>query len=123
MRVKVLCLVVLLLTLATGCVYSRGVIGFVKAGPAEASASRHTVVQPGLRGDASCAYLFGVLPMGNTAVATRAMDELREAARVASPDRSIGLVNFTGDETIANYFGIVTSRSLSITADSVDVTR
>jgi hypothetical protein len=111
----------LLLVLATGCVYSRGFIGFAKGEPAEASAGSYPVVKPKVKGEASCTYLFGVFPLGNPAVATQAMDRLRESAQV--PGRSIGLLNFTGDEVIANYFGVVTRRSLSIQADAVEVGR
>jgi hypothetical protein len=39
------------------------------------------------------------------------------------PGKSIGLVNFTGNEMMANYFGVVMTRSISIRADAVEVTR
>jgi len=120
MRARSLCLVVPLLFLGTGCIYSGGVIGAKKGKSTKASAN-YTVVKPNLRAEASCSYLFGVIPIGDTAVATQAMDKLRESAKVSG--KSIGLVNFSGNEMIANYFGLVMTRSVSIQADAVEVTR
>jgi Family of unknown function (DUF6567) len=121
MRARVLCLVVPLLCLATGCVYSGTVIGMVKGKAAEASAKDYTVVKPNLRAEASCSYLFGLIPLGSSAVATQAMDKLGAAANVDG--KSIGLVNFTGHEEIASYFGIFARRSVSLQADAVELPR
>lgn len=107
-----------LFCLATGCMYSRGIIGFAKTKPAEAS-DQYNVVKKNVRGEASCSYLFGVFPLGNPDVATQAMDRLGETA--GGTGKSVGFVNFTGDETIANYFGLFLRRSLSIQADAVEL--
>ncbi len=121
MRSRGLCLVVPLLLLATGCIYSRAVIGVAKGSPTEASANNYRIVKKHLTGEGSCSYLFGLFPMGDPAVATQAMDKLGKSAKASG--ESIGLINFTGDELIANYFGIVMTRSVSIRADAVEVTR
>ena len=121
MRARGLCLVIPLLFLATGCVYSRAVIGVAKGRPTEASANNYKVVKKHLTGAGSCSYLFGLFPMEDPAVATQAMDKLGQSVRASG--ESVGLVNFTGDELIANYFGIVVTRSVSIQADAVDVPR
>lgn len=109
-----------LLCLATGCMYSRGIIGFAQRKPAEASSKDYKVVKKNIHGEASCSYLLGI-PMGDCAVATQAMSKLGEAAR--SSGKSVGLVNFKGDEMISNYFGLFVRRSLSIQADAVELVR
>ncbi len=121
MRARTTAFIIPLFVLATGCVYSRGIIGFAQPRTAEAAAGSHPVVKPKVRGEAACSYLFGVFPLGDPAVATQAMRSLGEAA--GTSDGPIGLVNFTGDEVIANYFGVFTRRSLSIQADVVDLGR
>ena len=99
--------------------YSRGIIGFARRKPAEASAN-YTVVKQNVRGEASCSYLLG-FALGDDAVATQAMGKLHKAA--STSDKSLGLVNIRGDEMISNYFGLFVRRSLSIQADAVELTR
>ncbi len=78
--------------------------------------ANYQVVRTNLRGEASCPYLFGLIPLGDPAIATRAMDELVNSADVSG--KPIGLVNFAGDE-VAAWYVLVTVRTVLMRADAV----
>ena len=115
--IKVL-LAVPLLFLATGCLQSRGLIPMQNLSNAQLDSADFTIVKSSLRGEASCPYLFGLFPLGDPAVATRAMDEVMAATKATG--KSIALANFAADTVVANYFGLVVVQSVFIRADAVE---
>ena len=118
MRAIRVLLVVPLLFLATGCLQSAGVIPMQNLSNATLDSANFTVVRSNLRGEASCAYLFGLFPLGDPAVATQAMDAVMAGTKATG--KSIALANFAADTVIANYFGIVQVQSVFMRADAVE---
>ena len=118
MRAIRVLLVVPLLFLATGCLQSAGLIPMQNLSNAQLDSADFTVIKSNLKGEASCAYLFGLFPLGDPAVATRAMDEIMSATKPTG--RSIALTNFAFDTVVANYFYIVVVRSVFLRADAVE---
>ena len=83
----------------------------------ELSGNNFEVTAIGLRGQASCPYLFGLIPLGDTNIATSAMDDLVASANIEGQSRS--LVNFSADEGFSFYF-FLTVKSIALRADVVE---
>jgi len=107
----------LLCALLCSCVASRGLNPMANSSEVELSEANFEVTATGLRGRASCAYLFGCIPLGAPDIATRAMDDLVASANTEGQSR--GLVNFSSDESCAWYF-VVTVNSVAVRADVVE---
>lgn len=106
------------LVLLTGCIVSEG--GFVPM-----QNQNHTqignmdfkVVNQGVRGEASCFYLFGLIPFGDPGLSTQAMDAVTKAADLTGKSR--GLMNLAYDQY--GRFLIIGSRQTArIRADVVE---
>ena len=100
-----------------GCVGSQGINPMANSSEVELSGANFEVTATGLHGQASCAYLFGFIPLGDPAVATRAMDDLVASANTEGQSR--GLVNFSADKSCAFYF-FITVKSVAVRADVVE---
>ena len=61
----------------------------------------YKIVQSNLRGEASCSYLMGLIPLGDPAIATNAMNQVVNAAQLDGTRKA--LVNFAIDQTISNF--------------------
>jgi hypothetical protein len=114
-------LVVGLLLASSGCAASRGVIPVGNLGSTELDSNDFKVVGAELSGEAKCLYLFGIIPLGNPAVATEAMNQVVTSAKLS--DKPIALTNFSGDEVVANYFFIIQARSVHLRATAVEFTK
>jgi hypothetical protein len=109
--------VLLLASCAASCVASAGVTPMANSSVTELNSGNFKVVQTGARGEASCSYLFGIIPLDEPAVANRAMNDLVASAGVDGKKR--GLVNFAIDVTTANYV-VIQILTATVRADVVE---
>ena len=120
LRIMSLAVMALLISSA-GCISSRGVIPFSNGSNTELNNADFKIVRANLRGEANCGYLLGIIPMGDPSIATRAMDQLVNAA--GATGKSVGLINFAGDEVVANYLNIFVIRTVIMRADAVEFSK
>jgi hypothetical protein len=104
--------------LASSCVAHRGVIPIANGSVTQLDQGNFTVIQTGVRGEASCPYFLTFIPLKDPSIATLAMNELVASSGVHGKKR--GLVNFALDVTEANYFYIVLVRTATTRADVVE---
>lgn len=103
--------------LMASCVYSGGFNPMANTSEVELAGNNFEVTAVSQKGQASCAYLFGLIPLGDPAVATRAMDDLVATANIEQQSR--GLVNFSSDNR-SSWYVFVTVRSVTVRADVVE---
>jgi hypothetical protein len=115
-----LLLVAVLATLGLGCATSRGIIPLGTLSRTDLDGKDFKVVKTGVTGQATCPFVFGWIPVGDPAVATNAMNELVTSASLNNTPS--GLVNFSADEVVANYFFIWQVRTVYVRADMVEFT-
>jgi len=94
------CCAAAILSVLVGCGSLR-VIPVSNGSSTGLAGANYQIARTGIRGEASCMYLFGFIPMGDPAIATRAMDQLIESA--GSTGKANGLVNFAVDQYSAFY--------------------
>jgi hypothetical protein len=106
--------------LYSGCSSTYGIVPMSNQSMTQLDSSDFKVVRAGLRGEASCTYLFGFIPLSDPGVASLAVDDLVQSAQ--SEGKSVGLVNFAGDVISAFYF-VVTVQTVKVRADAAEFTK
>ncbi len=111
-----------ILTLAAiicGCGSTIGMYPSIAETQTQLNQSNYKVIQTGVTGSASAWYFLNVIPLGDSELYKRAMNDIR--MKVSTGSRSYSFVNVTQDVSLVTYF-IVSKSTVTITADVVEFT-
>lgn len=122
MRRSILALIALVGLVAPGC---SSYVGW------NAKPSAHTEIvlkendfkalKGGYNSSQSCWYVFGLIPIGNPNLLSRAMSDVRGQAKLES--KAAQLVNYTLDDRKNWYFIFAAHHQLTVTADAIEYTK
>jgi hypothetical protein len=108
----------LLLILASGCIYPQQHLApLTNASSTNLGEANFRVARTGLRGEASCIYLFDLFALGDPGVATAAMEDLSRSA--AGEGKPQALVNLAADILKSNWI-VITIVRVKVRADLVE---
>lgn len=100
----------------SGCLSSQGFNPMTNQSQVALDGNDFRVVNT-VRGEASVAYLFGIIPLGDPGLATRATDELVASAETVGKARA--LTNWAFDRSTGFYF-FVTTQTVKLRADVIE---